>query len=188
MKQWIAVFILLTVGMEMKAQKKWQFHSQNYVGLLEGEVGSAFQFHTINGIQRGTWFAGLGTGLDWYMHRSVPLFLSINKDWKPSNRTFYFSLDGGTNFAWSKNQDGGGWSDFISREFSPALFWGAGIGYKAGLRNKKDAVLINLGYSFKRLKEEQIKSTYCINPPCPNYSEYYDYKTNRVSLRFGWQF
>ena len=187
MKQWIAVIILLTVGMEMKAQKKWQFHSQNYVGLLEGEVGSAFQFQTINGMQRGTWFAGLGTGLDWYMRRSVPLFLSINKDWKPSNRTFYFSLDGGTNFAWTKDGQNEG-NGSIYSEYSPGFFWGAGIGYKAGLRNKKDAVLINIGYSYKTIKEEVVKSTYCINPPCPTYSDFYDYKTNRVSIRFGWQF
>jgi len=187
MKQWIAVIILFMAGTELHAQKKWQFHSQNYVGLLEGEDGSAFQFHTVNGMQRGTWFAALGTGLDWYMYRSVPLFLSINKDWKPSNRTFYFSLDAGTNFAWTKNEKDG-WQDYISNEFSPAFYGGIGIGYKAGFRNKKDAVLINLGYSYKRLKEEQVKPTYCFNPPCSVYSEYYDYKTNRVSLKLGWQF
>ena len=186
MKQCIAVIIFLTVGIGLHAQEKWQFHSQNYVGLLEGEAGSAFQFNTVNGMQRGTWFAGLGTGLDWYMYRSVPLFLSINKDWKPSNRTFYFSLDGGTNFAWIKNQNSS--NDLFSNEFSPGFFWGAGIGYKAGFRNKKDAVLINLGYSYKQLKEEKIKPTYCINPPCPTYSEFYDYKTNRVSIKLGWQF
>ena len=187
MKRWVLLLIVLSLTIRIQAQQKYQFHSQNYIGLLEGANGSSFQFQTINGWQRGTWFGGLGTGLDWYLYRSVPLFLSVNKDLKASNRSFYFSLDAGTNFAWT-DRERSGWNDFISNDFSPSLYWGLGIGYKAGFRNKKDALLINLGYSYKRLKEEQVKTVFCINPPCENITEYYDYKTNRISLRMGWQF
>lgn len=187
MKIGILVIMILIWLLPVHSQNKIQFHSQNYVGLLEGDNGSSFQFSTINGVQRGTWFAGLGTGLDWYLYRSIPLFISVNKDWKASGRTFYFSLDAGTNYAWT-SRERSRWNDFISSDFSPAIYWGAGIGYKAGFRNKKDALLINLGYSYKRLKEEQVKAVFCINPPCPNLIENYDYRTKRLSLRVGWQF
>jgi hypothetical protein len=188
MKRWLMVLLCcMAFVAQTFAQRSFQFHSQNYIGLLEGDNGSAFQFNTINGVQRGTWFAGLGTGLDWYLYRSVPLFVSVNKDWKPSGRTFFFSLDAGTNYAWY-SRERNNFSDFISSKFSPSLLWGIGIGYKAGLKNKKDALILNLGYSYKQLKEEQVKSTFCINPPCPHLVENYNYKTNRVSLRLGWQF
>ncbi|MBC7851440.1 MAG: hypothetical protein H7Y31_16980 [Chitinophagaceae bacterium] len=177
---------LFVVGFS-NAQHKFLFHSQNVIGLLEGEDGSAFQFQTINGVQHGTWFAGIGTGFDWYLYRSVPLFVSLNKDFKLSNRTFYLSLDGGSNFPWI-SRDVDAFSNFTSSKFSSGGYWGTGIGYKAGFKNKKDAIILNLGYSFKRLKEIQRKPTACINPPCLELVEHYDYKSNRVLLRFGWQF
>jgi len=187
MKRWILIGIVVLIYVGTNAQqKKALFRSQNYIGLLEGDDGSAFQFNTINGVQLGTWYAGVGTGLDWYMFRSVPLFLSINKDWKPSNRTFYFNLDAGTNFVWT-DEGRNDWTGYESK-FTPGFYWGAGIGYKAGFKNKKDAIVFNLGYSFKRLKEEETVPLYCINPPCGFTTDYYDYKTNRVSVRMGWQF
>lgn len=189
MTRWILTIIAVLGVAGVQAQGSLRFQSQNYIGLLEGDNGSAFQFNTINGVQKGTWFAGLGTGFDWYLYRSVPLFLSVNKDWKPSNRTFFFSLDGGINFPWVDDErERTPWNDFITDEFKPGFFWGAGIGYKAGLKNKKDALILNLGYSFKQLKEEQTVPRPCINPPCPTTTDYYNYKTNRVSVRLGWQF
>lgn len=187
MKGFIIVCMLLCVGMFSVAQKKFSFQSQNYVGLLEGNEKTAFQFQTINGCGCGNWFVGAGTGLDGYLFRSVPLFLSINRNFEWSKRNFFLSFDGGTNFAWYKRPNSN-WSGIISSKFSPSLYWSTGIGYKAFMRNKKDAIVLSLGYSFKELKEAQEIVMFCINPPCPNMKENYTYKTRRVSLRLGWQF
>jgi len=189
MIKWILISLAVVASADLQAQGSLEFRSQNYIGLLEGDNGSAFQFNTINGVQKGTWFAGLGTGFDWYLYRSVPLFLSVNKDWKPSNRTFFFSVDGGVNFPWIKDEpQRTPWDDFITDEFKAGYFWGAGLGYKAGFKNKKDALVLNLGYSFKQLKEERTVPMPCISPPCPTSTDRYNYKTNRVSVRLGWQF
>ena len=60
-----------------RAQHSWKFRSDNYAGIATGEMGSYGLFQTINGLYKGPWFLGLGTGLDYYRFRSVPLFLSV---------------------------------------------------------------------------------------------------------------
>lgn len=186
MKNCWVLLICCFISATTWSQAKPAFRSQNYLGLLEGKAGSAFQFQTVNGIQLGTWFAGAGVGLDWYLFRSAPLFLSLNKDFKAGPKTFYFSLDGGTNFSWEKRRSE--WGEFSTSKFYPRWYGGFGLGYKSMFKNNKDAILINLGYSYKQMREKQTIPTYCINPPCPVTIEYYNYKTNRVSLRLGWQF
>lgn len=179
---WVCVVALSATGWAQKPV----FRSQNYIGFLEGNRGSAFQFQTVNGMQWRTWFAGVGTGLDWYLYRSLPLYLSVQKDLKAGNRTFFLSLDGGTNFSWEKRKPE--FAEFVNSKFFPRLYGGMNVGYKTILKNNKDAILFTIGYSYKELRERQSKYTYCINPPCPLVNEYYNYKNNRVSLRLGWQF
>lgn len=186
MKKHVIVLLLLLVLAEAQAQDKVHYSSMNYAGLLEGDHGSAFTLHTVQGVKFARWFTGIGTGLDYYYLRSVPLFLSVNRSLFKQGRTPYLSLDGGINFAWYQREQRQ-WSDFISSDFSPALYWGAGLGYKVSMRNKKDALLLNIGYSFKQMKEDQEKSMFCINPPCPPKVEHYNYKLNRLSVKLGWQ-
>ena len=187
MKCFIFSCIFFLSAGTLSAQKKYGFKSQNFAGVLEGKEKTAFQFQTINGCSCGNWFVGVGTGIDGYLYRSVPLFLSINRDFLLAKKNFFLSLDGGTNYAWYTRQVGN-WSNIISSKFSPSLYWGTGIGYKAFMRNKKDAIGLSLGYSFKQLKEVQESTIFCLIPPCPNFVEKYDYKLRRVSLRLGWEF
>lgn len=180
-------FGVILISFSITAQKKYRFQSQNYIGFLEGDNKSSYQFQTINGCNYGNWFVGLGTGVDGYLYRSVPLFLSVNRNFDISNRKFFLSLDGGTNFAWY-NRETGNFGNVIRSDFSPGLYWGTGVGYKAMLRNKKDAIVLSLGYSFKQLREEQETAVFCINPPCPNFIENYNYRLRRLSVRLGWLF
>ena len=181
---WLCCFAMSSTLVH--SQNRLQFRSQNYVGLLEGNDQSAFQLTTINGIQQGAWFLGAGTGLDWYRYRTIPLFFSVNKDLKLARRGFFFSADAGTNFVWNKNQ-----TDLINGyavDYKPGYYWGAGFGYKALFRNKKDAIIINMGYNVKQVKETQEITIYCLVPPCPAQIERYNYRLRRFSFRLGWQF
>ena len=187
MKCFIFSCLIFLSAVSVSAQKKYSFRSQNFVGVLEGNEKTALQFQTINGCGCGNWFVGIGTGIDAYLYRSVPLFLSINRNFLLAKKNFFLSFDGGTNYAWY-NRPVGNWSNIISSKFSPSLYWGTGIGYKAFMKNKKDAIVLSLGYSFKQLKEVQESTVFCLIPPCPNFVENYNYKTRRVSLRLGWEF
>lgn len=182
----VFLFFLL-VGSAAFAQEKYTFSSQNNIGLLEGSSGSAFQLQTINGIRSGQWFAGIGTGLDYYHLRSIPVFLSVNRYLTPKNRSPFLSLDGGLNYAWAKRERSRE-NDIISSRFYPSLYWSGGLGYKTGLKNKQDALLVSLGYSYKEINEKQEKTVFCINPPCPPQVETYHFGLKRVSIRIGWQF
>ncbi|MEO7984421.1 MAG: hypothetical protein ABI688_10105 [Bacteroidota bacterium] len=180
----ILLMICSCIWSSVAAQKKWKFSSQNYAGILEGESGTGFQLQTINGFRYKTWFTGIGTGLDYYYQRSVPLFVSVSKFLPPGKLPLYFSGDAGINFPWIKNgiyfQDPG--------SYSSSLYWAGGIGYKFGSRKRNDAVLLNFGYSFKHLINETEYTNPCLVPPCPVFTDRYDYRLRRVSVKLGWMF
>lgn len=187
MKTISLLFLLLLMGSFAMAQNKPKFVSQQVVGLLEGENGSAFQIQSINGFQWKKWFMGLGAGVDWYEYRSVPMFLSMNYDLKMSNRTFFVSVDAGTNVPWVKNNSSSFGTNQTS-DFNKGLYTNTGIGYKLRLKNTKDGFLIHLGFSSKRLQEIKTFSNFCIGGPCGFSTERYDYKMRRITVRFGWLF
>ena len=182
----ITIMLIVAVNIA-NAQCNCKFSSQQYAGLLEGEKGSAFQLQTVNGLKFKTWFTGVGVGLDYYTYRSVPLFLSINKEFLLGRNSIYALLDAGYNFPWYKREEGRG-SNFISSDFSGGFYWSGGMGYKISVNKNRDAVLLNLGYSFKHMQESQEMPAFCVNPPCKSLVEKYDYKFNRLSLKLGYQF
>lgn len=178
----------LLISENVQAQPaRLSYSSQSYAGLVTGESGSAAQVQIINGVQWKNWFAGAGAGIDWYYFRSVPVFLSINRHWLQKNRrSLFVSADAGYNAAWAEKV----YYDFppYDREYKGGLYWATGVGYKLGVGKSDNAVLFHLGYSYKKLGEEQSYVAPCLNPPCPTYTERYDYKLRRFSLRLGWGF
>jgi hypothetical protein len=189
MKTTLILILMMAFSITLvSAQEKVRYHAQNYVGLLEGEARGAFQLQTIHGVQYRNWYGAGGIGLDYYMYRSIPVFFSLNRNIILNNRTFFVSGDIGTNYPWVQEQTFVGWGGSSKQDFSPGLYWAGGMGYKAFFKNKSDAILINLGYSFKQLKEEHAFEGGCSNPPCNASPTKYDYRLNRISLRMGWQF
>jgi hypothetical protein len=184
-KRVIVLIVILCNCSSLFAQKGWKFSSQNYAGILEGESGTALQLQTINGFRHKTWFAGAGTGIDYYFQRSIPLFVSVSKFLPSGKLPLYFSGDAGINFPWIKNglyyiQDPG--------EYSSSLYWAGGVGYKFGFKKKNDGILLNFGYSFKHLVNETEYTMPCLIPPCPVTTERNDYRLKRISLKVGWTF
>jgi hypothetical protein len=181
---------LLFICYSLAAQKKFdkprlQFSSQNYAGILEGGAGTSFQLQTINGVRYKTWFAGAGTGLDYYYQRSIPLFASVSKFFPRAKSALYFNADAGANFPWSK----GSIDNFEYRgKFSPALYWAGGAGYRFASKKRSDGFLINLGYSYKHIVQKNKITQPCLIPPCPTYDERYDFRLRRLSLKMGWMF
>jgi hypothetical protein len=170
------------------AQKKLTFRSQNFVGILGGENEGALQLTTINGFQRKLWFAGVGTGLDFYYQRTIPLFASFSRYFSSRPNSFYVSADGGTNFLWDKstgNMFNGGTNN---GKFRPSLYYGAYAGYKFGVVKNKGSLMFNIGYSGKQIREEVSIPVPCVNPPCPETDQHLKYDLKRISVRMGWMF
>ncbi len=178
------ITLLFAIIFFAEAQKPFTFSSQNYLGLLEGEDGSALNLQTINGIKYKSWFTGIGTGLDYYRFRSIPLFLSVNKDFQLKSVLFYLNADGGLSIPWVKDFNNG-WNN---PDFKMGLYAATGIGYKIHINQQKQAVLLNAGYSFKRLTAETEVIFPCFNPPCPVDIEKTKYNLNRVLVKAGFEF
>jgi len=180
--------LFLATWISVTAQGKINFSSQNYLGLLEGENGSKFQLQTINGVIYKSWFVGVGTGIDWYYLRSIPVFASLNKDFfKQGRRNFYASVDGGINYPWKTDDYYNEWG-YKTGELNPGAFWSAGLGYKIGIGKNNDALLMHFGYSYKHLSEEVRTLSPCLVGPCPENTETFNYSLRRLSLKVGWNF
>ncbi len=185
-------FYVLLVGLALYSpciaqQKKLSFSSQIYGGIVVGESDNSPQVQMINGVKWKKWFGGIGAGIDWYYIRSVPVFLSVNKSFfQKDKRSLFLSADAGYNFEWERKY----YRDFppYDTEKKGGAYWGTGVGYRFGVGKSDNAVLFQLGYSYKKLTETQTYVNPCLIGPCPEYTERLDYKLRRFSIKLGWGF
>ena len=188
MRYILLLFIGFIFSSGLQAQQKPRFSTQNSVGLLVGEADNAPQLQTINGVAFNNWFTGIGAGIDWYYQRSIPVFLSVSRSFTTSPRRKLFLTSGaGVNYAWGKPEYfTNGWG--YELQFSPGLFWTAGLGYKMNIGKQNDHLLIQLGYNNKTHTQETSYAMPCFVAPCPVSKESYKYSFNALSLRLGWGF
>ena len=83
----VAIINAIT-AQEIKNEKKF-FSSQISAGMVEGEQNTNLHIELLNGLRYKTWFAGIGTGLDYYYYRTIPVYLSGIKYLSPRNHSFF---------------------------------------------------------------------------------------------------
>jgi hypothetical protein len=189
MKCLLCICLFLTMTFELFAQKALTFSSQNYAGIIVGEANVKPQLQTINGISNGKWFAGIGTGIDWYYKRSIPLFASVNRNlFTKGKRQFFVAADAGINFPWRGANDMYTEYYFNDNQLKSGLYWNGGAGFKLGVGKADNALLFQIGYSFKQSGERTTTVSPCLVPPCPASVNAYDYRLKRVSVKLGWGF
>lgn len=184
----LPVLLLVTAHclcQEAKPLKETKFISLNQAGLVSGSNGESLTLQTINGVSKNGWSAGIGVGIDFYVDRSVPLFLDVRKDLLNKNTTPFFYADGGVNFPWL---------NFIQREqkntftTTTGKYYDLGGGWKFKLKNKK-AILLSAGYTFKQSKGKGPMYNY--NPVTNTSSEitqYQDFRYRRLVIKVGFKF
>lgn len=180
---------------QQKEERKISFHSINQVGLLNGQTGSAFQIQTIDGLQYKSWFAGIGAGLDYYRFRGIPLFADIRKTFGHSKNKLFVYGDGGMHFSWATDKEK--IVNGVTAKLSNGLYLDGGIGYHIPV-NKRNAALISLGYSYKKVTSRSpIYYFYPMyydplfiggNNIQPQQTNNLDYTLNRISIKLGWEF
>jgi hypothetical protein len=148
-----ALLLLNGIGGTCVAQgKNIQFRSVNSLGLAEGQFGAGVQLQTINGIQKGSWFAGLGLGLDHYRLQGIPLFADLRKQFgKTGNRIFVYA-NAGINFA---DATGGQKENYdcYENKFSNGFYGETGAGYSIKL-NGRFSLSLAAGYAYKNTHEQ----------------------------------
>ncbi|HEX4852503.1 MAG TPA: hypothetical protein VFV08_16925 [Puia sp.] len=181
-----SLLCLFTSGQATKSNR-WQFHSLNQAGLLEGGSGSAFQLQTINGVAYKGWYSGIGVGLDYYYFRSIPLFLDLRKNFKLGSGYIFPYGDGGIQFPWlTDTQMNDLQNRFGNKEYSNGWYLDLGLGYKIILKSKL-ALLLSAGYSYKN-SESKTLINYCPFPGCDPPTNTYNYKLDRLTIKAGIEF
>ena len=175
------LFSLLATAQKDSTKKlNVKFTSINSIGLLEGEAGSAFHLQTINGVQYKTIFAGVGVGFDYYVLRTIPLFIDLRKYFCNKPQTPFIYADAGMHFAWP------GKADNAQAKTHPGLYYDAGVGYRVPV--KSNAIIFTAGYAFKKYTQDETFTTWCLTPPCPESESHYELSLRRIAIKAGFSF
>ena len=176
------ILLLMASSLSYAQNKKYAFSSLLQGGFSEGQSGTAGTIQLINGVQYKQWMAGIGTGIDWYNTRTVPVFLHVRRNILNSNKTPFVYLGGGYSVPWLKEED-----EMYISETEGGLYYDAGIGYGLPLL-KNSSLFFTVGYSSKKLSTESggrpvtMWSSYI-----PPYSSY-DYTLRSINVRMGLRF
>jgi hypothetical protein len=192
MKQkYLLIIFLMGCTVIANSQQKisnYKFHSFNSVALLNGEDEVSAGLQTVNGIQKGNWFGGIGVGLDYYIHRTVPLFADLRYEYGKKKNKFFAYADGGINFQWvEKYLDD---RVFIwegnnsTSKYDNGVYADAGFGYLIGMK-KGMGLVLSFGYSQKTLRQTTTYQDWRTQEWLTD--EYY-YKLNRIVIKAGWRF
>jgi hypothetical protein len=186
----VILYLLCFISSVSVAQKKvLPFTGSVQAGLLEGEQGSALQFGFTGGLKLKTWTASLGTGLDYYGVRSIPLYAGLQKNLFNRTNTPFTFIQGGYHFQWASRPQMDVWRSWVPEglEKKGGLYYSAGIGYQLPALNKA-ALFFAAGYSFKEYTE---MSKYTICPvigPCFEQADNTTYRFKRLSITTGLRF
>lgn len=184
----LILLTLLTCSLQAGAQEATEkirptFHAVGSVGLLEGDKSSSFQLQLLNGFVYKGWYAGMGTGLDYYFIRSIPLTGYLEKQISPRFPVFVYG-SGGLHFIWRRDLAEEGW---YGSDYNHGLYYDAGFGYQFSLA-KNGALRLSLGFSEKQVEETRTWESFVWGQPPQQQREVYDYRLRRLSLRAGFRF
>lgn len=186
----IFVVMLVLAATSVGAQRKGMpLEGSVQAGLLEGELGSAFQLNVSGGIKLNTWSAAIGSGLDYYGVRSIPLFLNVQKRLFNRQQTPFAYISGGHHFPWASKQEERVWGSWMPEpaERKGSLYYSGGIGYQLPAL-KRAALFFTAGYSFKEHREITKRLICPFLPPCFETVETVNYRFRRLSISTGLRF
>lgn len=159
--------------------------------LLNGDQSVSGQVQLVAGMEKKQWNIGLGTGIDYYKVRTIPLFIDLRACLGKARSLFAYA-DLGTNIAWPlESQYRKTWTitgNSLS-SFNNGFYGDWGIGYSLKGQQRK-GIVISLGYSVKTITEHYKELTYWIVPfPQPGSAQdrerKLDYTLNRITLKLG---
>jgi hypothetical protein len=185
-RHYLLVVFIFSFLVSFAQQKKFSFSGAVEAGLLEGEQGSAFQLGAMAGIRKNTWAFSLGSGLDYYSVRSIPVYLDVQKNIFNKAKTPFVYVSGGYHFLWlAETFDD--WSWRHDWEKKGGFYYKAGIGYQLPAL-KNSSLYFSAGYSEKEHSENYTSTFPCLIGPCPEYKETISNRLRRLSITTGLRF
>ena len=184
--------LLMPVTLVSFGQKKnttYKFHSINNISLINGNNATTAGLQSINGFQKGNLFAGVGIGLDYYLYRTVPLFVDFRYEFGKTKNKFFAYADGGVNFDWVEEEYNDGpifiWDGSRNTsEFHNGAYTDVGLGYMVGTK-KGGGLVLSLGHSYKSLEKTISYQDWRTQETI---TDVYNYNLDRIVLKVGWKF
>ncbi len=179
-------FFLHAAGQSSAPKEKMHFSSTNTLGLLVGGSGEGAAVQTINGVRYKSWNFGIGTGIDWYGIRSIPLVADVRRSFTNKKYKPFVYGNAGINFPW---ESGYGYSvgfSSIETSYKNAFCGELGLGYKVSLKNQT-AITMSAGFSYKEIKVQETNIVSGI-PGFSKSTSLYEYYYRRIAIRMGFSF
>ena len=189
-KKYLIVIVFISINLFLNAQEKkpaYQFHSINSVALVNGNNSVSAGLQSVNGFKKGSWFAGAGVGIDYYLYRTVPLFADLRYEFGRKKNNFFAYADAGINFSWIQDHfidNPSIWNGNTSNSFKNGTYNDIGLGYNVKMK-KENALVLSLGYSYKNLKETESYIDWRTSELLKREN---NYNLRRIMLKVGWQF
>ena len=181
-----ASFFLLRVAAQSSPSKeKVHFSSINTLGIMAGGSGEGMAMQTINGVRYKNWNFGIGTGIDWYGIRSIPLIADVRRSFTNKKYKPFVYTNAGANFPWATGDNYSIGFGSIETNYKPAFCGEFGLGYKVSFKNQT-AFVMSAGFSYKEIRVEQISSTGI--PGFGKTTSSFEYYYRRIAVRMGVNF
>lgn len=188
----IYCLLALLIASASLAQKSPRYKGNFEMGIVNGTTETEAFLQTTHGLQYRGWFAGLGTGIDYYRFRTVPLLLELRKQFTNKTARPFVSLAGGLNLPWlmtSEKQEHWNWGrpiTFSEYDAGYALRAGAGVVLKA---ESKINFSLSAGWSRKTLLESFTETDFSQGPqPSTGVEKKLDHQLNRAFVSFAVNF
>jgi hypothetical protein len=165
----------------------YRFSSINNFGAAGGDNTVAAVVQSVNGARRDKWFAGLGAGLDFYLYRTIPVFIDVRREFGEKKNKLFVYADAGLNIEWLQGEfmlKPNRWDPNLRNKYHNGLYTDAGIGFSAGTK-KDHAIIFSLGHSVKTFKESRWYSDWRTGQPA---KDVYKFNFSRIVLKVGWRF
>jgi len=156
MKKLLLIAILFAcVQVNAQSVQKNKSYLMPQLGIMDGDQSINLQFQVVGGIVSKNWRIGMGTGLDYYSVRSVPVFVDVRNYFGRKKKAFAFA-NLGYNMPWPMEDQYK--TIFLQTgtkksEFKAGLYTDAGIGYDIDLGKQKN-LSISIGYTIKKFSEK----------------------------------
>jgi len=158
-----------------------RFQSLNSVGVQWGEKTAGHILYSANGIHYKGWFAGVGTGIDYYQFRSIPLVLDIRKKILAKENTPFAYAAAGRHITWQTKE-----AKASNRfDLEGTWYYDLGAGYQLPL-NDKLKMIFTLGVSEKKVIEEYNAMPWSsVWPLPPQALQKREHQFRRIAFKIG---
>lgn len=191
---YLALFMIITVTGLAQTKKtqsnRWKYTGNVSGGLILGAQEPSYMVQTIQGVKKDRWMVGIGTGLDYYIVRMVPIVGHGEYHLKTGRKAnpFIYAQTGPA-IAWPDGEWNAKIGELNVFEFKTGWLAESGFGYRFPL-GKTLKGFTSFGYSFKQTRYEELQAWW-IGPPIwppPQIDENrIQQKMNmfRANIRFG---